>query len=699
MKTVNLILFLSVVPIVLLFSQNSNRANIWYFGQNAGIDFNSNPPVPLTNGSMNTSEGCASICDDDGALLLYTDGSTIWNKNHEIMPNAVNLGGSSTATQSGIIVPVPGSKDSLYVFSVPALGFGSLRYSIVDMKLNGGLGGLVSSKTVLYELVTEKLVAIPKANNEELWLIAHEVGNNTFLIWEITETGISVEPEKKSIGSSHDTGYSCVYCNLGYMRCSPDGSRIALAIQDLGLVECFDFNNETAEISNPITITGSQYYKAYGVEFSPSGNLLYISTRRNFVPTLFQVNLDLPSNQDIVDSVLPIAVWGDSPMGAIQNGPDGKIYIAHENRNSLSVIHNPNELGLSCNFEGDGFYLGGKLSKLGLPNLIPSYFYTKLQVGIDQGLICVSGTSGEIEVNVTGGQQPYEIMWGDGSVSFTREGLSTGTYTFTVTDANEGIVEDTVILVQGDIPDCSIFVSNPTQACGPGNGMLTLCTVDEGYDIEWSTGETGIDIDSLSSGEYSVTITGPNGCQSSCSALLTSLNSLGNYVWYDSIANGIQDPLETGIEGIEILLYEVNAGLVATAISDTEGYYGFDNLPDGLYYIKVGDLPIGKKITIVQEGTDPELDSDVDPSNGSSDTLFIYGGSCNDLDIGLCVESSLGSAGTIGHDQEYCGFPVIPDSSLDISAEENGTIGFTLPFSDLDVQEIKLLATKNDCEI
>ena len=188
--------------------------------------------------------------------------------------------------------------------------------------------------------------------------------------------------------------------------------------------------------------------------------------------------------------------------------------------------------------------------------MIPSYFNTKLQVDIDQGLTCVSGTSGEIEVNVTGGQQPYEIMWGDGSVNFTREGLSAGSYTFTVTDANEGIVEDTVIFIQSDIPDCSIFVSNPTQACGPGNGTLTLCTVDESYDIEWSTGETGIDIDGLSSGEYSVTITEPNGCQSSCSALLTSLNSLGNYVWYDSIANGIQDPLETGIEGLEILLYE-----------------------------------------------------------------------------------------------------------------------------------------------
>ena len=69
MKTFNLILFLCVVPIVLLFSQNSNRTNVWYFGGKAGIDFNSNPPVALTNGSMNTLEGCASICDDDGASI------------------------------------------------------------------------------------------------------------------------------------------------------------------------------------------------------------------------------------------------------------------------------------------------------------------------------------------------------------------------------------------------------------------------------------------------------------------------------------------------------------------------------------------------------------------------------------------------------------------------------------------------------
>ena len=63
-----------------VFSQK--QANIWYFGKNAGLDFNSGTAIPLTDGAMNTWEGCASIADPNGNLLFYTDGITVWNKNH-----------------------------------------------------------------------------------------------------------------------------------------------------------------------------------------------------------------------------------------------------------------------------------------------------------------------------------------------------------------------------------------------------------------------------------------------------------------------------------------------------------------------------------------------------------------------------------------------------------------------------------------
>jgi len=55
----------------MLVSQAQGEANIWYFGQNAGIDFNSGSPVALTNGQLVTDEGCATISNSSGQLLFY----------------------------------------------------------------------------------------------------------------------------------------------------------------------------------------------------------------------------------------------------------------------------------------------------------------------------------------------------------------------------------------------------------------------------------------------------------------------------------------------------------------------------------------------------------------------------------------------------------------------------------------------------
>src|SRR5260221_14075451 len=66
-------------------AQNAN--SIWYFGNHAGLDFNGGSPSSLPNGMLNTGAGCSSIADATGALLFYTDGVTVWNRNHVQMPN------------------------------------------------------------------------------------------------------------------------------------------------------------------------------------------------------------------------------------------------------------------------------------------------------------------------------------------------------------------------------------------------------------------------------------------------------------------------------------------------------------------------------------------------------------------------------------------------------------------------------------
>ena len=116
------------------------ESNNWYFGSNAGITFSSGAPVALTNGALTTTEGVATISDGSGNLLFYTNGVTVWNRNHLTMTNGTGLFGDGSSTQSAIIVKQPGNTNIYYVFtSDNDAGPNGICYSIVDMNLSLGL--------------------------------------------------------------------------------------------------------------------------------------------------------------------------------------------------------------------------------------------------------------------------------------------------------------------------------------------------------------------------------------------------------------------------------------------------------------------------------------------------------------------------------------------------------------------------------
>ena len=89
-----------------LYAQQGNN---WYFGEYAGLSFNTTPPTALTNGQLNTSEGCASISDKNGNILFYTDGMFVYDRTHTVMPNGSGLMGNISSFNSAIIVPKPGN--------------------------------------------------------------------------------------------------------------------------------------------------------------------------------------------------------------------------------------------------------------------------------------------------------------------------------------------------------------------------------------------------------------------------------------------------------------------------------------------------------------------------------------------------------------------------------------------------------------
>jgi len=358
-----------------LFSQK--EANFWYFGANAGITFNSGSPTALVDGKLFTTEGCASISDSDGNLLFYTNGITIWNKQHIPMPNGSGLLGDFSSTQSGIIVPHPDNNGLFYVFTVDDLGEeNGLRYSIVDINLNGGLGDVTSDKNILLHTPsTEKITAVRHANGNDIWVVAHKFNTNEFTSYLINSSGLNINPVISSIGYFPIS----IYDAIGYLKLSPNGSKLAIVYGQTEILEIFDFDNSTGIISNPIQISsftsGNPSSRVYGVEFSPNNNLLYVSESEDGIYQFDITNFNQVDIENSKTHILPDFTPDIKELHqALQLGPDGKIYVAHYDYDFLGVINNPDIKGNGCNYEFDGVYLEGKKSLIGLPPFIQSYF-------------------------------------------------------------------------------------------------------------------------------------------------------------------------------------------------------------------------------------------------------------------------------------------------------------------------------------
>lgn len=103
---------------LILFSQK--EASIWYFGKNAGLDFNNSQVTALLDSEMAFAlEASGTMSDNSGKLRFYTDGQTVWNKNHSIMEGGIGLEGSEDASQSGLILNHPDNDSVFYIFLTP----------------------------------------------------------------------------------------------------------------------------------------------------------------------------------------------------------------------------------------------------------------------------------------------------------------------------------------------------------------------------------------------------------------------------------------------------------------------------------------------------------------------------------------------------------------------------------------------------
>ncbi len=527
MVSMNKILFLALLSVLsteILKAQNEN--NIWYFGKFAGLDFNSGAPVPLTNSAMNTWEGCASVADaTTGGLLFYTNGETVWNRNHAVMLNGTGLWGHYSSTQSSLIVPMPGNNDLYYLFTTDAATFGfpyggEMAYSIVDMNLAAGMGGVSLKNVALFDTTAEQLTATLNADGCKVWVLAHRWNSNEFYAYLVSDSGISA-PVISPAGSIHNCAY------FGQMKVSPDGKKIALPLpcDSLGdyYVELLDFDNQTGTVSGGILLPQDHY--VYGLEFSPGNQFLYTVDHNNSGAIIYkqvsQYNVSLGNAAAIIASRIIVgAVWNATTFfnGAAQLAPDGKIYVVPTDNDSICVVNDPDSTGLACNFVVPGLYLSrqndhglpNKVVKANAPCALTALFtgvnhicpgtctdFTNLSIGATSYIWQFTGANPNVSTDVN----PVQICYN-----------TPGTYSVTLiaTNANgsDTLVLNNYITVYPYPSAQGIIQSGDTLFANQG-----AVTFQWYHDAILISGATDYYFVAEDGGNYSVVATDMNGCE------------------------------------------------------------------------------------------------------------------------------------------------------------------------------------------
>ena len=239
-----------------------------------------------------------------------------------------------------------------------------------------------------------------------------------------------------------------------------------------------------------------------------------------------------------------------------------------------------------------------------------------------QNVFCFGGVNGSVSLTVSGGTSPYSYNWSNGATTQNVSALTSGTYTVTVTDANGCTAIETQNITQ---PSASLSatsaVNNQVSCFGGANGSVNL-TVSGGtapYSYSWSNGANTEDINGLSAGNYTVTITDANGCTTVSNAAITqpsgSLSatiSASQNVSCNSGSNGSVSVVVTG--GTSPYMYDWSNGASTQNIN---------NLNAGTYTITITD---GNGCTTIQTATVTQPSAALSATSSANQNVSCYGG-------------------------------------------------------------------------
>lgn len=458
-----------LIILILNYRAQAQYENVWTFGGGGGgssvypigLDFNSGTPSPFAT-VLDASMGSASVCDDMGNLLFYTEGSYIITRGCDTMPNGHNLTqlslpttswgattNTSQAGQSSMIVPMPDSPGLYYVFSLTSEhvndynDYGKLYYSIVDMKLNNGYGDVVQGRKgiLLDSNLSEHLTGVV-GDRCNVWVLANS-RNGDIKAYEITSEGINTDPVISAGIGPEILSYFTTYPFLkGIMSISPNRKKLVITVTgalsffgDYGNtnpVTLYDFDPASGIVSNPLALLAiSDTLFGYGACFSPDNSKLYTHEAGWSEGDIFQYDLSSGITNDIVNSRYRVGTTDHAQVIQIKCGPDGRLYFPYQSGIYLGTISAPNLKGAACQFLGPSIQLWGTQVPLclpaattpvpigswfyGLPNTVPVYKKeTRITSNISNGS-CTENVFTLHPKDISG----WDYTWNNGALDTT----------------------------------------------------------------------------------------------------------------------------------------------------------------------------------------------------------------------------------------------------------------------------------------
>lgn len=322
-------IIISVWLFATLMAKSQNPNNHWQLGSR-DLNFSTNLPT-VNNSGVASQYGLATISDNNGDIILYTDGSKVWNKNHSLIANGDELENTYHEINSVVIVPNPSNANQYYIFRAEnynTLGSTSeayYNYSIAEfnptypqgilLNINSSPGFLennfrkrlkeASGSDILNMFSFSPLTVATNNTTDAYWVVLQS--KNKILSYKIDQfIGLNTIPIESTFTNSQIYNYGYNAASIGFdlhgltdamFKMSPDNTKLGGLkychyAQDIGIdfkseFYTLNFNSTTGQFSNFVSAHSVNIYSIVtNFEFSNDSGKVYFTKFGQFSSSL-----------------------------------------------------------------------------------------------------------------------------------------------------------------------------------------------------------------------------------------------------------------------------------------------------------------------------------------------------------------------------------------------------------------------------